>query len=198
MLSRFTVKEVFVVSSVEKLIGYIRDNLPDGDFRIAACASGGTEARQKMIEGHYAVAIVNLPLHDENGSDLACDIAENSETSVIAVVRAEQEEELREALEPSGVFVLGKPFSNAAFRQAMYDAAAAYCRLTAVSLEKQRLQTKLLDQRVINRAKWALVRYVGMDEDAAHKFIEQQAMNLRISKRSAAENILKTYEQQKP
>ena len=194
MLSRYRSKEVFVVSSSEKLIAYIRENLPDGDYAIAACAAGGTEARQKMMDGHYAVVIVNLPLSDESGTELVSDFAENTPSSVIAVVRAEQEDEMRNYLEPFGVFVLGKPFPHSVFHQTVYDASAAYARLTAVSMENQRLQTKLLDQRVINRAKWALIRYVGMDEDAAHKFIEQQAMNLRISKRTAAENILKTYE----
>ena len=49
-------------------------------------------------------------------------------------------------------------------------------------------------QCIVNRAKYALIQYLGMTEEQAHKYIEQQAMNQRISKRTAAENILKTYE----
>lgn len=194
MLSRFHTKEVFIISSSEKLIGYVRENLPDGDYRITGTAAGATEARQKMMDAQYAVTVVNMPLSDESGTELACDLAENTVSSVIAIVRAEQEDEMRQELEPAGVFVLGKPFPHSSFKQAVYDAAAAYSRMTAMSMENRRLQTKLIDQRVINRAKWALIRYVGMDEETAHKFIEQQAMNMRISKRAAAENILKTYE----
>lgn len=194
MLSRFHTKEVFIISSSDKLIGYVRENLPDGDYQITGTAAGATEARQKMMNAQHAVIIINIPLSDESGTELAGDLAESTESSVIAIVRAEQEDEMRQELEPAGVFVLGKPFPHSVFRQTVYDASAAYARLTVVSMENRRLQTKLIDQRIINRAKWALIRYVGMDEEAAHKFIEQQAMNMRISKRTAAENILKTYE----
>ena len=63
-----------------------------------------------------------------------------------------------------------------------------------ISQENQRLQIKLIDLRIVNRAKYALIQYLGMTEEQAHKYIEQQAMNQRISKRKAAENIIKTYE----
>lgn len=194
MLIRSRSKEVLIISSNEKFIGYIRSNLPDGDYRIAAFAGGGTEARQKMMERDYAVTLINIPLSDESGTELASDFAENTTSSVIAVVRAEQEAEIRASLEGYGVFVLGKPFPNTSLRQAMYDAAAAHERLALLSLEKQRLQTKLLDMRVINRAKWVLIRFRDMDEEGAHKYIEQKAMNERISRRTAAEIIIKKYE----
>ena len=103
---------------------------------------------------------------------------------------------MREYLEPFGIFVLGRPFPHTSFHQVMYDAAAAHARLQIAASENQRLQTKLLDLRIINRAKYALIQYLGMTEDQAHKYIEQQAMNMRIPKRTAAENILKSYEQQ--
>ncbi len=196
MLSRYREKEVFIISSNDNFCRYVRDNLPDGDFRIAGTAGSCTEARQKMIGRSYAVVLINIPLADESGTELSGDIAENTSGSVVAVVKTEQETELRQYLEPFGVFVLGRPFPHSSFHQVMFDAASAQARMQVVSMENQRLQTKLLDLRIINRAKLALIRYVGMDENTAHKFIEQQAMNQRISKRDAAENILKTYEHQ--
>lgn len=190
-------KRVFVVSSNEKFTRYIRENLPDGDYEVAQTAGSCTEARLKMMGGGFSLAIVNIPLEDENGVEMLTDFAENTVCAVIAVVRAEEEAQMRRYLEPFGVFVLGRPFPNSAMRQTFYDAAAAVSRLQVLSTENTRLQLKLQDMRVISRAKLVLIRYLGMDEDAAHKFIEQQAMNLRISKRKAAENILKTYEHQR-
>ena len=112
----------------------------------------------------------------------------------MAVVKNEQEPEFRQSLEPAGVFVLGRPFPHTTFHQVLYDAASAYARTQIISQENQRLQIKLIDLRIVNRAKYALIQYLGMTEEQAHKYIEQQAMNQRISKRKAAENILKTYE----
>lgn len=196
MLNRYENKEVFVISSNENFQRYVRENLPNREFAVTGEAHSCTEARQKMMGRGYAVVLVNIPLADESGTELANDLADNPAYTVVAVVKHEEEEELREYLGPSGVLVLGKPFTHSSFHQVMYDAAASHMRIQAAACENLRLQTKLLDLRVINRAKYALIQYLGMTEEQAHKYIEQQAMNMRIPKRTAAENILKTYEQQ--
>lgn len=196
MLTRFEQKEVFVISSNENFHRYVRENLPDGDFTVSGGADSCTEARQKMMNNRCAVILINIPLADESGTELASDLAENTAAAVIAVVKNEQEREFRQSLEPAGIFVLGRPFPHSTFHQVLYDAASAYARMQIISRENQRLQIKLIDLRLVNRAKYALIRYLGMTEEQAHKYIEQQAMNQRISKRTAAENILKTYENQ--
>ena len=189
-------KEVYVISSNEGFHRYVRENLPDGDYSVAGTAGTGTEARQSLLGRSFAVVLVNIPLSDENGAELAADLAERTPSGVIAVVRAEQEQEVRQYLEPQGVSVLGKPFPHPAFHQALYDAASTYARMKTANAENARLQMRLADLRIINRAKYELIRYLGMTEDEAHRYIEQQAMNQRITKRRAAENILKTYENQ--
>ena len=194
MLTRFEQKEVFVISSNDNFHRYVRENLPDGDFTVSGGADSCTEARQKMMSNSCAVVLINIPLTDECGTELASDLAENTPSSVVAVVKNEQEPEFRQSLEPAGVFVLGRPFPHTTFHQVLYDAASAYARTQIISQENQRLQIKLIDLRIVNRAKYALIQYLGMTEEQAHKYIEQQAMNQRISKRKAAENILKTYE----
>ena len=196
MLTHYEQKEVFVISSNENFHRYVRENLPDGDFTVSGGAGSCTEARQKMMGNHCAVVLVNIPLTDECGTELASDLAENTASSVVAVVKNEQETEFRQSLEPAGIFVLGRPFPHTSFHQVLYDAASAHARTQIMSQENQRLQIKLIDLRIVNRAKYALIRYLGMTEDQAHKYIEQQAMIQRIPKRTVAENILKTYENQ--
>ena len=196
MLTRFEQKEVFVISSNENFHRYVRENLPDGDFTVSGDAFSCTEARQKMMGNRCAVVLINIPLADECGTELAGDLAENTAASVIAVVKNEQETAFRQSLEPTGIFVLGRPFPHSSFHQALYDAASTYARMQIISQENQRLQIKLIDLRIVNRAKYALIQYLGMTEEQAHKYIERMAMDQRISKRKAAENILKTYENQ--
>ena len=48
--------------------------------------------------------------------------------------------------------------------------------------------------RTIDRAKYLLMQYLGMSEAQAHRYIERQAMNLRVSKKVIAEHIRKTYD----
>lgn len=73
-------------------------------------------------------------------------------------------------------------------------ATAAYHRLARLKKENSRLVQRLEDIRVITRAKCLLIEYLNMSELAAHKYIEKQAMDLRITKKEVANRILKTYE----
>ena len=55
-------------------------------------------------------------------------------------------------------------------------------------------EEKIKEIRLVNRAKWLLIECLSMTEPEAHRYIEKQAMDLRISKREAAENIIRTYQ----
>ena len=48
--------------------------------------------------------------------------------------------------------------------------------------------------RVVNRAKWVLIEYLHMNEAQAHRYIEKQAMDMRLTRREVAESLIKTYE----
>ncbi|MBR7082840.1 MAG: ANTAR domain-containing protein, partial [Clostridia bacterium] len=47
--------------------------------------------------------------------------------------------------------------------------------------------------RLVNRAKWLLINDLKMSEPDAHRYIEKRAMDLCVSKRQIAEEIIKTY-----
>lgn len=50
------------------------------------------------------------------------------------------------------------------------------------------------DREIIQRAKKTLMRYLGMSEPQAHRFLEQNAMNLRVKKVEIARGVLKMYD----
>ena len=54
------------------------------------------------------------------------------------------------------------------------------------------LKKKMDEIRTVNHAKWVLIEYRNMTEEQAHRFIEKKAMDRRMSKREAAEEIIKT------
>ena len=60
--------------------------------------------------------------------------------------------------------------------------------------ENEKLKEKINDIRLIDRAKLTLIQYLKMSEEESHKYIEKQAMDLRITKVEVAKNILKIYE----
>jgi response regulator NasT len=73
-------------------------------------------------------------------------------------------------------------------------ARSVYNKLRKVQREKDQLRKKIEDIRIVDRAKCILISLFNMSEKEAHKYIEKQAMDMRITKRAVAERIIKTYE----
>ena len=72
--------------------------------------------------------------------------------------------------------------------------SASRRRILGLKNENVRLQKKIEEIRLVDRAKCALIEYLGMTEAQAHRHIEKQAMDLRMTRREVAQGILQTYE----
>ena len=73
-------------------------------------------------------------------------------------------------------------------------ASATNARLKNMQNLNKKLTQKIDDIKIVDRAKCLLISHLNMTETNAHKYIEKKAMDVRISRREVAENILKTYE----
>lgn len=60
--------------------------------------------------------------------------------------------------------------------------------------ERDHLKQQMQEINLINRAKLVLMQVLKLSEPQAHRYIEKQAMDLRITKREVAEGVLNTYE----
>ena len=60
--------------------------------------------------------------------------------------------------------------------------------------ENRKLCRKIEDMGIVDRAKCVLIQVLKMTEPQAHRYIEKQAMNMRVTRRQVAEELLKTYE----
>jgi response regulator NasT len=47
--------------------------------------------------------------------------------------------------------------------------------------------------RIVNRAKWLLISELKMTEPQAHRYIEKQAMDRCVPRRTVAEEIIRIY-----
>lgn len=90
--------------------------------------------------------------------------------------------------------VLPKPISRQFFCQSLKLVAAARRRMLGLKNENTRLQKKIDDIRLVDRAKCVLIQYANFTEQQAHRYIEKKAMDQRVSRREVAEDILRTYE----
>ena len=119
--------------------------------------------------------------------------AENTNSGVMMLVRSEYSDEVAAKVEDFGVFVVPKPISRQFFFQSLKLVRAVRARLVGLRAENVKLQQKIEEIRLVDRAKCALIQYLNMDEAQAHRYIEKQAMDRCVSKRTIAEEIVKTY-----
>lgn len=96
-------------------------------------------------------------------------------------------------MEKAGVMVVGKPLVKGMLVQAVNFAQVVKQRIITLQRENERLAGRLDAVKAVNKAKWVLVKYLNMSEEQAHKYIERQAMERRMSKGEVARRILKTY-----
>ena len=182
-----------VVASSEKSRNVLSELLRLDGFLTLASVSSGSEARRLLLECGFDMVIVNTPLSDEFGDGLAVLSAERA-SGVILLVNSDIADRVSAKVEDAGVFVLEKPLNRQIFFQAVRLVWAARRRMPGLKNENGRLQEKIEEIRQIDRAKCVLIEVLHMTEPQAHRFIEKQAMDLRLSRNEVAKNILKTYE----
>ena len=168
------------------------DWLPDPMREALSHAEDGAAARAMLEQNGCDLVIIDTPLAEEFGYALA-EHAAQSPAGVLMLVEDGQFEEAAAKMESCGVIVLCRPVSRRLFDQAVYLLAAMRSRWCELEEENRRLHERVEEIRAVARAKCVLVEYLRMSEQQAHRYIEKQAMDMRASKKSIAERILKMY-----
>lgn len=184
---------VLVADSGDKIYDYISQSLPRSDYDSILRAGDAGEARRMLLNAPVDIVIINTPLKDDFGTELALDLADGS-AGVLLLVKNELYDQICYKVEDSGVLTLGKPTSRQGFYSAVKLLTAMTARLSKLEKANHTLQEKMADIRVVNRAKWLLIEHHHMKEQDAHYFIEKQAMDTRLSRREVAENIIRSYD----
>jgi len=195
MPSKKELFDVLVVSRNENLIDLLEEILPPTQFASIIPVYSAGEAKRKLIETPFNIVIIDTPLSDDFGTQLALDISESNSCGVILLVKSELFEQVSFKVEDFGIATIAKPTS----RQAIYSSIKILCatqnRLKSLDNKYSDLQEKMKEIRIVNRAKCLLIQHLKMTEPESHKYIEKQAMDRCVKKTVIAENIIKTYEQ---
>ncbi len=159
---------------------------PESIVTVPNCA----EARRILPESQYELVIINTPLPDEFGHDFSMSVAQDTNAGVLLIAKAEIADEVASRVESTGVLVVPKPLNRASVFQVLRLLTATRKRLLRLEKENAKLQRQLDDMRLISRAKCLLIEFRGMTEPEAHSYIEQSAMNHRMTKRQIAQMIV--------
>lgn len=156
--------------------------------------SGAGQARRRLADDSFSLLIINSPLEDEMGAELAIQAAERTGAGVLLLVRQSVYAVAADKLEPYGVVVLQKPFNAADAQRASRLLLATSARLQNMKKATLKLRGQIDELKVVYRAKCVLMQYLNMSEQEAHKYVERAAMESRRSRYEVAMDVIKTYD----
>ena len=140
-----------------------------------------------------SLVIVNAPLEKEFGLDLAVS-ASGYGCGVIVTAPQKLCTDIAAKIGKRDIFILPKPVNNATLLQVFRFVMLSKANSNVLKTEKEQLETKLRDMKLIDRAKCVLVQYLRIPEAEAHRQIQKRAMDMRLTQAEVAQDILKTYE----
>lgn len=186
---------VLVVSSYEKSGDFIKKSGLDAEvFEIPEFAANAAAARDRLSEGTFDTVIINAPLDDESGTELAKSIFSLYGAACLIIVKKEEYKKTVAEVEPFGVACISKPMSKEAISQASRFLVAMKNMIDNSAEKSETLKSEVEDLKIINRAKCLLMEKLGLGEEEAHQHLEKQAMDLCIRKSEAAKRVIMTYE----
>lgn len=185
---------VLVVSSTESFGTSMAPLLPPTDYYPVVYARSSAEAQRLLAENSYDIVIINTPLSDDFGLRLASYVSSNTTAGVLLLVKSDRYTETSAKMLSYGVMTLPKPTSSEMLTQTLGVLCATRERLRQMEEKQLSVEQKMEEIRLVNRAKWLLIETLGMSEAESHRYIEKQAMDLRISKAQVARNIIHTYQ----
>lgn len=184
-------EKVLVISSnksaSEALVKFIRET-----FQCTPKVVESAYQAKTCFDSDPAVelAVINSPLMDESGMELAEYIIDRTAANCILMIKEEHIEKVSDRAEKYGIIIVGKPFSRTLLYQLVKTLDIALTRSLKLYRENQRLEEKIREIQTIDKAKFMLMQYKGMTEEEAHAYLEQYAMNKRKKKSIAALELI--------
>ena len=155
---------------------------------------GARQALEQFDAGGIDGVLIAEPIAGSSGRELALQLKKRHCMAVLLLAAPEHADTDAALLEQSGVLVLPNDAPEALIVQTIRLLTAMRIQLEQMQHKTEKLEAKVADIRIINRAKLLLVQHLQMTETEAHKYIEKQAMNTSKPRRTIAENIIRTYE----
>ena len=185
---------MLIVSGHEQFASVVRNTLPRGRFMAVEYQKNAAAARRCILERYYDIVVINLPLPDEAGMNLALDISEKSNTGVLVVVPEEMYEDVLDRGTDYGILAISKPTPRGRISKSVRYLIAVQDKIRTLEKKIEDAREKTEELRLVDKAKFTLVENEHMTEAEAHRYIGKQSMNEGISRRRIAERILDEYE----
>ncbi len=187
-------RKALVVSASKQDLNAVVGILREENFTVISAASAQEEVKALLEKETFDLVFVNAPLKGGNALETALCAAKTTRSCVVAAINGKYiTDEIVEKCTACGILVIGKPIDRHLFHHYLMFVDCLRSKMTAIINENDKLKNTVEEIKLVDRAKCLLIETLSMTETQAHRYLEKQAMDMRLTKLEIAKQIIKTY-----
>jgi two-component system, response regulator PdtaR len=168
----------------------LRELLEEEGYEVAGETGRGDEVIDLVRELRPDLAILDIKMPGLDGLSAARLIAGERLAAVLILTAFSQRELVEQARDAGALAYLVKPFQKSDLLPAIEIARGRFAELAALEREVGDLQERLVARKTVDRAKGRLMDEHAMTEQAAWRFLQQQAMTNRVQVGDIAQQVV--------
>ncbi|MBQ5330819.1 MAG: ANTAR domain-containing protein [Oscillospiraceae bacterium] len=154
----------------------------------------GAEARKKAVSREYDLVFSALPLTDEFGLDTVAYISMNTDAEQVVLIPSKVYDEAVSKTVGLNISLLPKNSPSSLILNTLRRTVTVKRAIDDEKRQRQALEKKISDDRLIYRAKCVLIEYLKLSEEEAHRILLKRAMDKRLPLKETALEVLKMYD----
>ena len=168
----------------------LRETLEEEGYTVVGDTGRGDEMLELVAATDPDVVILDIKMPGMDGIEVARRIARSHDAAVVILTAYSQRDLIDQAIEAGALAYLVKPFQRSELVPAVEIARARHREMRALTDQAQTLADRLEARKTIDRARGVLMDEAGLTEADAFRFIQQVAMNERVSMVDVACQVL--------